>query len=308
MSQPYRGVADVWPIPATFPTDYLCATIDLPDDAAYIQQFLGHINQLSKWVFYQREQSKSGTLAAQVWRNSINSLRIGCNPYPAAPMAGLPPWLSGGGNCWTVDAARLEGQLNIIQETTVCYDNRTGPGHPQGAVLVPPGEKDSMSNQPDFTKLQNQIDELQTQLANAQTSIGDAEMSISQQGIDIQQNRLRLDEQRQNLIASMRWYASGSNIPPGWVVLLGQTIDRNQPTISGDALLLYDRSPGPWKDTQAGTVTLPNSPSAVPVGFNPDLVGLGNTGNTFLDGPGLDFRLPVAGGAWHIYIGDASTS
>lgn len=57
------------------PPDTVCYQVNVPNDPAYIEAFLGSIYYLGQWVAWQRDPLHKGTLAAQKFKDIFQSLK-----------------------------------------------------------------------------------------------------------------------------------------------------------------------------------------------------------------------------------------
>lgn len=63
-------------LPATInPAGRVYVCVPIPDDPNHIRAFLGQLDMLSYWWTWDRDTDKQGTLAAQVWRGVVESVR-----------------------------------------------------------------------------------------------------------------------------------------------------------------------------------------------------------------------------------------
>lgn len=68
MTLPERGNVQRLPIPQNLEPEYVCMKIMLPDDAEYIQAFMGKLRELGLWGNYDRDTAKSGRIVADIWK------------------------------------------------------------------------------------------------------------------------------------------------------------------------------------------------------------------------------------------------
>lgn len=56
------------------PPDELCFQVPVPNDPGYVRAFWGQMQELSRWGIWDREPTKSGTLAARRWHESYQRI------------------------------------------------------------------------------------------------------------------------------------------------------------------------------------------------------------------------------------------
>ncbi len=70
-------------LPTVPPAPRICCTISIPSDQASISNFIGALGLLSVWNNYRRDSAHKGAVAAQVWKEIIQSIEFtNCSPTP----------------------------------------------------------------------------------------------------------------------------------------------------------------------------------------------------------------------------------
>lgn len=308
MNQPARSVTKNWPLPSQIPNEYKCLQLSVPDDPEYIQLFYEQLNRLATWVYYDRDTTKKAADVAQVWRRTLNSVRLKCAPE-VINVPELPTWLRGGPECWIVDADKLTGNLNIVQRVHIDI-NYCPPGgfSPPDAWKVDGNQEASTMTQAEIDLLQQELQTLKDDLATVQAAANEALTNSLDNATDI-------NNARQEEIASLRWYPQPSNLPAGWISVDGQRIPKF-PTVSGDSVTLWDRVPSAWRD--GDDVLLPLGIDILPISATRDsdnaAFGIGGDGNAVKLWSDTSKQAPTqknvnaVRGRWVIYIGDATIS
>lgn len=70
-----NGKRSYYPIPANiYPEDYICVTLKIPNDEAYVSAFVGAFYGLTRWFNHERDDDHNGKKVADVWLGLYNDL------------------------------------------------------------------------------------------------------------------------------------------------------------------------------------------------------------------------------------------